>query len=287
MDSMFPPTWDGNPTVTPGFNITGVAATDVISTGVIHDYVANQMVRFTGLVGGAGLVAGTTYYIILVNATTFKVAATFQVGPPLAVNFTSNISAGVVAAVLSTTVDAETHMRHSEGQDKINYFVWQRWQGDLFKRDLVNQLSIQAVVNYLGSRSGIGYNMPSTCVVRDSYIVIGHIRLTQHQGSKGWIVGMGIKVLDTISLPVVMPRLQLWKTSTPTPVEVATLTAVNPLLVAPAAFFLAANANNALVRGTGINANTGVEDYEVRLLNEDLAVDVRVTAAFVWQASTL
>jgi hypothetical protein len=57
---------------------TGVAATNLISTSAVHGLVAGSRVTFSSLTGGAGLVTGTTYYVIASGLTTtaFKVSLT-------------------------------------------------------------------------------------------------------------------------------------------------------------------------------------------------------------------
>lgn len=77
---------------------TSLAADDIIDTTTKHDFVAGQAVRFTTLTGGSGLSADTTYYVIAANLadTTFQVSTTLGGS---AVNFTTNITAGVVERV--------------------------------------------------------------------------------------------------------------------------------------------------------------------------------------------
>lgn len=69
------------------------AADDIIDTVAAHGLVVGDLVRFTALTGGAGLVAGKTYRVIAANlaATTFQVSAT---AGGAAVNFTTDITAG-------------------------------------------------------------------------------------------------------------------------------------------------------------------------------------------------
>lgn len=55
--------------------VTGLASTDVL-TSTAHGYVLNANVVLTDLVGGAPLVAGTTYYARDITTNTFKLAAT-------------------------------------------------------------------------------------------------------------------------------------------------------------------------------------------------------------------
>lgn len=77
---------------------TSLAADDIIDTTTAHDFSADQQVRFTSLTGGTGLSTNTAYYVIAGNlaATTFQVSTTLGGS---AVNFTSDITAGVVELV--------------------------------------------------------------------------------------------------------------------------------------------------------------------------------------------
>lgn len=79
-----------------GGNLTSVAATDVITSATAHGLAIGDPVRFLTLTGGAGLVVGTTYYVIAAGfgATTFEVSATIG---GATVDHTTNITAGTVA----------------------------------------------------------------------------------------------------------------------------------------------------------------------------------------------
>lgn len=75
-----------------GFAVTGVASTDIF-TATAHGYVLDQPIVFSAMTGGAGLVAGTTYYARTITANTFQVAAA---PGGAAVNFTTDLTAGRV-----------------------------------------------------------------------------------------------------------------------------------------------------------------------------------------------
>jgi hypothetical protein len=81
--------------------VTGVAATDVITlTG--HGFADTQRVKFSAITGGAGLSAGTTYFVRDATADTFKLAAT---SGGAAINFTTDITAGTLAPDVETNGD--------------------------------------------------------------------------------------------------------------------------------------------------------------------------------------
>jgi hypothetical protein len=74
------------------------AADDIIDTTGAHGLAANDVVRFTALTGGSGLVTETDYYVVATSlgSTTFRVAAT-RGGSPL--GFSTDITAGTVVRV--------------------------------------------------------------------------------------------------------------------------------------------------------------------------------------------
>jgi hypothetical protein len=78
--------------------VTAAAATDVF-TRAAHGLKVGDPVVFSGLTGGAGITAGTTYYVTSVpSSSTFKVSA----APPgsTALDVTTDLTAGTVAGVL-------------------------------------------------------------------------------------------------------------------------------------------------------------------------------------------
>lgn len=84
-----------------GQAVTATASTDVFAK-TAHGYVAGNAVVFSGLTGGAGVTAGTTYYVIAsgLTADAFKVSAT-QGGSTIDV--TTDMSAGTVTRQLNWT----------------------------------------------------------------------------------------------------------------------------------------------------------------------------------------
>jgi hypothetical protein len=77
-------------------NITGVASTDVITTGAAHGLVVGDTVTLPTLTGGSGLTASATtrYFVATVPSTT---TLTLVTAAGVAVNFTTDISAGTLA----------------------------------------------------------------------------------------------------------------------------------------------------------------------------------------------
>ena len=82
------------------FAATGVAATDIV-TGTASAYANGDRVYLTAITGGAGLVVNTVYFVRDVAGAAFKLAAT---AGGMAINFTTDISAGTVKKVSSGAI---------------------------------------------------------------------------------------------------------------------------------------------------------------------------------------
>ncbi len=78
--------------------ITGVAATDLLTSANPHGLLAGRKVRFSSITGGTGLFTDLTYYVIAsgLTATTFKVS-TARSGT--AADFTTAVTAAVLTGV--------------------------------------------------------------------------------------------------------------------------------------------------------------------------------------------
>ena len=74
------------------------ATDDIIDTATAHGFALHDVVRFTALTGGTGLVIDTDYFVVSASlaAQTFRVAAS-RGGSPI--NFTTDITAGTVVRV--------------------------------------------------------------------------------------------------------------------------------------------------------------------------------------------
>lgn len=80
-----------------GKAVTAVAATDIF-TSAAHGYVAGDPLIFSGTTGGAGIVPGTTYYVINPTTNTFQVSATFG---GAALDVTTDLTGGTVAKLFN------------------------------------------------------------------------------------------------------------------------------------------------------------------------------------------
>ncbi len=80
--------------------VTGLASTDVISHAG-HTFLDNDPVTFTSITGGAGLTAGTVYFVRnSVGGVSYQLSAT---SGGAAINFTTDISSGSVGRAFGTT----------------------------------------------------------------------------------------------------------------------------------------------------------------------------------------
>ena len=79
---------------------------------------------------------------------------------------------------LDPYVDSESRVRFIDGQDPVNYWVNQRFQGDLFKRDLLQAEVSRRIIDYLSARQGYFFSIPAVTLQPDTYIPIGAMMST-------------------------------------------------------------------------------------------------------------
>ena len=89
-------TGSGDPVASVVLSATGVAATDLI-TATGHAFANGNQIGFQSIAGGAGLTAGTTYFVRDVAGNDFKVAAT---SGGAAIDFTTDITAATIVPVM-------------------------------------------------------------------------------------------------------------------------------------------------------------------------------------------
>jgi hypothetical protein len=98
-------------------------------------------------------------------------------------------------------LDVDTAVRYTLGQDWQNYFTRQRTEGDLFHRDLVAYQAISKILNYLGTRAGLVYNVPVTVLRPSKHLVIAPLgnTLTSVEDFTGFYVvaAMARKKVDS------------------------------------------------------------------------------------------
>lgn len=110
---------------TSGGAVTGVAATDIITTATAHGFQIDDQVQLATITGGVGLVVSTSYYVIpgSFTSTTFQLSATLG---GAAINFTTDITAGTIAKIVVSTVTA---LRAFQQKLYVSYSV-QVWRMD-------------------------------------------------------------------------------------------------------------------------------------------------------------
>jgi hypothetical protein len=166
--------------------------------------------------------------------------------------------------------DPQTNLRASLGQDPVNYFMLQRVEGDLFKRDLVLLQQIKALNDFLGSRTGINYGLPLTRIMPGHHAVLGHIKLPEAQAKRAYIIAAELRMLGTPSADVALQIFNLTGN--------AMLYSVTAAAFATQSHFRAAAITN---RGEALPHTI---DIEVRVNNANAAPQ-DVSASFVWQPS--
>ena len=87
------------------------------------------------------------------------------------------ISGEAVGDIDGTYVDSNSALRKTDGHDPQNYFIRQRIEGDLFHRDLLIVDLMKQILNYLGQRSGLLFNLPATYIQPYGSVVIADIGL--------------------------------------------------------------------------------------------------------------
>jgi hypothetical protein len=82
---------------------------------------------------------------------------------------------GELNPAITPATEGNSALRRTDGQDFNNYMIRQRIEGDLFHRDLVLSTYLNDLLNLLAQRSGLVYNIPTTIIAPDKYIVISHL----------------------------------------------------------------------------------------------------------------
>jgi hypothetical protein len=96
----------------------------------------------------------------------------------------------------NTYTDPTTAVRWIVGNDKLNYWNFQRALGDLFARDFALSENIDALNDYLNTNTGICFNMPVTQVWPGNYVEIGSFKLTESQNPIAFLVAADVKIVD-------------------------------------------------------------------------------------------
>jgi len=86
-----------------GFAVTGVASTSVF-TAVGHNFIANQMVRFTSLTGGSGVVTTRAYFVRDISGDTFKLSFGSGTG---ALSISTDLTAGTIVPSVAVVIEQQ------------------------------------------------------------------------------------------------------------------------------------------------------------------------------------
>lgn len=104
-----PITHAGLATKQSGKSITGAASGDTFTSST-HGYSNGDLVVFSGLTGGSGIVSSYPYYIINTATNTFQVS---QTSGGTALDFTTDVSSGTVNRVVELTGGSPAYARKS------------------------------------------------------------------------------------------------------------------------------------------------------------------------------
>jgi len=193
-----------------------------------------------------------------------------------------SISGGVPLPGIASVVDADSALRPTVGEDKVNYFNTQRPQGDLFKRDLILNKQLKTLIDYLATRSGPCMNTPDITLQPQTWVVVGRMRFDPTNCPSGaWLVAAQVRYLGAGAFPT---------TGTPTVADcelviadtAAAVTATISAVATPTGsmFLVADRANRS---GTTMLANGASKEYELRLYNNHATASIIASATVIWQ----
>lgn len=135
-------------------------------------------------------------------------------------------------------LDDDTALRATAGEDGVNYYVRQRVEGDLHKRDLVNEQNLRNMVNFLATRTGLRYGVPAVRVKTGDSVILGRVTVPT-ETPKWYVVGGELVNLTDSASGAVLEVIKVsdssvvWSSSTyGVSFAAAALTDRGPLLVA-------------------------------------------------------
>lgn len=172
-------------------------------------------------------------------------------------------------------VDPDTAVEFITGEDKVNYFTSQRYQGDLFKRDVIINNAIRSIIDYLSTRTGPVLSLPDTTLWPNSFLTLGHLRFTAAQNPSGAYVVGGLvrRVSGAADEDCVMRIVDMSDASVLATVASSTFGSTAIWLADPTT-----------ARSGVVMAHTN--EYEVRLYNLHATQALVASAALAFQART-
>lgn len=102
---------------------------------------------------------------------------------------------GVTAPPDGSVVDTTTSLRWIVGEDFMNYHTSQRYQGDLFYRDIRLDDQMNGVIDFLGERTGLTFNQPATELLPGKHVCLGQFTVVTEPNM--YVVALEAKVVDT------------------------------------------------------------------------------------------
>lgn len=120
--------------VAPSLTATGVASTDLVTTGSAHGFAAGDAIAFPTLVGGTATVVNKRYYVIAAGLTTTVFAFSATAGGS-AFNFTSDMTAGTTVAKFNSVGQVTSLGEAGSSRDLIDASAY----GDSWKDYVVGQ----------------------------------------------------------------------------------------------------------------------------------------------------
>jgi len=102
---------------------------------------------------------------------------------------------GTAVSGVTPAVDATTALRHTTGDDKVNYFTRQRSEGDLFNRDLANFKMLKELIDHLSTRGGLTFTTPQVSLTTGTHLSLGRFGGLPSEVPEYFVAGLGCFLL--------------------------------------------------------------------------------------------
>ncbi len=194
----------------------------------------------------------------------------------------ASISGGVPLPGVASVTDPDSALRSTVGEDKVNYFNAQRWEGDLFKRDLIINKQLKKLIDYLATRTGPCMSSPDITLQPQTWVVVGRMRFDPANCPSGaWLVAAQARYLGAGAFPA---------TGTPAASDCALVIAdtagavtatISAVATPTGSMFLVADITTR--SGTVMAASGASKEYELRLYNNHATASIIASATVIWQ----
>lgn len=173
LDNSPPPTWRTLiKAITTVAKATGATGAVTLGLADTTGLTVGDVITVAGATGVTGATGAHTIATIL-GSTGITYSNTGATGAVSATAATGTIEQ-VPADASGSIEDEATSLRHTLFADRVNYFTSQRWQGDLFYRDL-------RIAGFLGSRTGLCFNQPKTQLLTGKWLSLANFTVTDPQ----------------------------------------------------------------------------------------------------------